>query len=497
MLLFDFKLSTPFGPAHFTVTFADDGNLQQIDSSAVNLSPTMLKLTYGERAEAAGNYFRALKSNLGFQLEVVPFLDSAPPYLREIHSAFAAIRTGDAHHPADWSEAQLVRLNYWKRFPKYLPVLYLQNGNQDAALQKFAANLSRKKSANSPTLAALEPWVLTLFDLAATGAVHLVWETLGHLGTASGAEIMLSALESEGFHPYSRSILKGLLGNFNPERDGDRLLALHDRLEYGEDLARPYLRVVRRINSAAAVAVAKAVLHQQVNALPEALAIFVDNNVEDPVGIARQAFWDTEKFWVAFRYVALLRELVLPEQQLTLRDVNEKLAQPIFLDTAPVIWQQQLSEAWKSLLMDTDPAIRLQIIEEYLFRPEARLKYNALLQLNYILRQAPATAPKPDILNELSNLVAHRFDKVAAQAIAAVRKLVESMPDWEALNANLMPISTAPGLRVAKLKLLRTLGQRPAIHAAQRDYFLQYVESDIMPDERMVTRSIIKYLKLN
>ncbi|NJC24977.1 hypothetical protein [Neolewinella antarctica] len=492
---FSLQQPTPFGPVTTTVLYSEAGTVLDVSSSAGRLSPVMLKLTFGDRAEIAAAYFSGLVKNVRFSLEAVPFLDDVPAEYAAIQSQFTSLRSFTRFISED--SASALRIDFWRQQDRLRGALFLTPATAESSLQRMAGNTKRWTSAPNEVLAALEPWVMTLFDLVPSNSVRLAWEILGRLGTANAADAMLAQLERPGVHPQGTAILTALSFCFEAPRDAERLLALGHRNEYAADFAKPYLHVVAKIISPAAVKVATYLLEKQVEALPEALAVFEANGVSDPLSVVRAVFWSTEAFWVVFRYVELLREVASPDQQISLDALNRKLAERQFLDTAPVVWQQQLSESWKTLLDEAPPLATMALIEEYITRPEARLKYNALLQLNYVIRQHPEIKISAAILNQLQTLISHRFDKVAALAISAIRKLISQMEDWTGLNERLMAISATPGFRVAKLKLLKQMGARTDIAAAQRAYFHQHLNSDLSPDEKALTKSIIKYLKLS
>lgn len=488
---FTFTEPTPFGPASFTAQYHSNGLLASVNSSVAGMSSVMRKLSYGDRAELAGAYFAALLDNIRYRLSILPFLHQAPPPYRELLEQVATEEIPDTA-----SQELIASINFWQHYTKLREALFLRHDSADRALQRMVGNAHRWRKLPAKQLASLEPWVITLFNLVDTNTLPLVWRLLGALGTASAANRLLTELERPGIHPQGAALLQGLEYCFAADRDGERLLKLHARQQFTGTLAVPYLNVVQQIISPEAVAVAKHILFQQVEAAAEAMAVFQANEVENPIQIFREAFQRTEAFWVVFRYVEMFWTLAPREEQITLAELNEKLSQPSFTDTAPVTWQQQLSDSWKALLDQTPAEERLRIVQAYIVRREARLQYNALLQLNYLIRQYPNEEPNQRILQRVQHLVSHRYDKVAAQAIAAARKLVDQMPDWVGLNERVMPISTAPGLRVAKLKLLKQLGQEARVAAAQKDYFTDYIQGDISPDERMVVRSIVKYLRL-
>lgn len=490
MPTFPLSLTTPYGPVSYTVDYTDDGDIATIVSSTERLSATMFKLTYGAEAEQASAYFASLRDNLRFRLEVLPFTSTPPNEYGTVHIRLDPPAVGES--PSE----RLLRIDFWQHYPRLQPALFLVPEKADQSLQRMAGNNRRWTRALAAQRVALEPWVRTLFDIVPGGSVHLVWDILGRLGTATAADRMLTELERKGIHPQGKAILNGLQYCFDADRDAKRLLALSNRKIYSGDLARPYLRIVSSIQSPQAVEVAKRILFKQVEAAPEAMETFTYNGVADPVGILEEAFWATTEFWVVFRYVELFWDLAPAERQIDLEQINKKLAERQFTDTAPVTWRQQLMSAWKAVLVRTDASERMEIIERYTQRREARLQYNALLQLNFVIRQYPDEVPTPIILKRLEWQVNHRYEKVSAQAIAALRKLLPHMPNRRRLNERLMPVSIKPGLRVAKLKLLKMLGEDAAIAADQKRYYTELLASDLLPDERLIAGSIIRYLKL-
>ena len=487
------SLTTPFGPATFTLSYDDYGRLIFLDSSVGKLSRVMRKLTYGERSESAGKYFVALENNMRYSCALIPFLGGIPdPYDRVVPPG----RSAKEHDPelppvVGWAR------QFWSKYPKLYEALFFRPDSIDRGLQRMAANYKNWSNQPPEQITVLYPWVITLFDLVEPGTIRLVWIVLGRLQLATGADYMLSELERPGIHPEGKHILEALSFSFDADRDGQRLLSLGQRKEYTGPLAGAYLELVSRAPGQQSVDTAKEILFQQVDAAPQALKVFRASGVNNPVEILLEAFRATELFWVVFRYVELLQELAPDEQRIDLTTLNKKLAARVFTDTAPVTWQQQLSDAWKDLLDRTPADECMAIIETYIVKREARLLYNALLQLNYLIRKHPGIVPDRRILRRLHQLVSHRYDKVVAQALAAIRKLIDHMPDRIGLNQQLMPISTAPGLRVAKLKILKTLGEDRHVAAAQREYFRRYVDGDLNPDQLMVAKSIIKYLKLD
>ncbi len=482
------EYSTPFGPVTFTVTYDEMGKVVEAPDSATGLSPVMLKLTFGERAERAVAYFESFRQNVHYQLEVLPYLASSIPKYDAVHGYFAAHLPTGSVSPFG---------SFWLNNSRIQGALFEVGERADSVLQRMVGSRHRWVPKASPTeLRELEPWVLTLFSLVDFGELHLVWKLLGALGTATAADRLLSELERTGTHPRGAAILSGLRDCFNPDRDGQRLLGLSERSVYQKELARPYLVLVAQISSDRAVSVGQRILEGNVEAAPEALLIFNHNKVADPIAILEAAFWAAEPFFVVIRYIEIFREYAPADRQLTLEDINTKLAERRFTETAPVVWQQQLPGTWKQLLDRTPSAERIGLLCRLVRASSPRVIYNGLLQLNYAVQTDPGTLPDARTLDRLRELVAHRYDKVAAAAIAVIRKLLPSMPDPAALNASLMAVSKKPGFRVAKLMLLRKLGSDPVIAAAQKEYYTALLSEELSPDEQLLTNSIIKYLKL-
>ena len=488
MLLPRYTLSvpTPFGEAHFGIELTEAGRVHHLQLPLEGLPDTVAKLTYGKEWRDARQYFERLAVTLPYRLEAVLFAPRHPQVFDGVVQQFR--EQVDRPLPVtDYAK-------YWQQHVDWIGVFGFKQQRVDGVLNR----LLRLAPEELRELAHyLMPYLLTLLPLEFTRTSDLIYRLIGAFGTVEAREFLLGQLEREGRHPYTAAILAGL-EHYRDTPTAERLQATYGNDSFGEEELETYIRGLARFPVAAVSQHLEQLLRERAAAVAPITATLRQLGYAD----ARLIRLLTDQFTREQDYYnvhALVRELLTfpGPPAVSLAALNEKLAAPAFTDLPPVNWPQQLELGWRRLIDLTPPADVLQVVEQYLDRPEPRLQRNAILQLKAL--QAAAQQPlalSAGLERRLRELLGSRYDKVYVELMNVLgykRPLLLRSPG-QMLDA-LLSVSVGNQYRFVVLNALRRVGHTAELKAHARDYYTGLVPNLRAAGRLGELRALLPYLE--
>lgn len=483
------NLPTPYGPAGYEVTVSATGAVVSVTSAAANLPEVVLRLSYSENWEAAREHFLLLGHHLAFQAEAAVWLPDPPAEFKLLRRAFRGTFSETIPDVEASEPDHLQRARFWLAHPKTLPALFRQR-KQSAGLtalgQLFASPEHR--------VPALEAWVYALLPLLEdTADLEQLYTMLAQLDTEAARDYLFGELERNGRHPYANSLLHGLRP-FSASRDRARLIGLYDWLGNDADLMKRYLRLLHPFSGADVHAVLLRALADNPHEARHVLTALRQTKHPAPEAIIRAQFDREENYFL----LDLIAELINdgPEAyRVTLAQMNAKVATPPFLDGAQVTWPQMLEPNWSNLVKNSPADDFFPLIVPYLLRPEGRLQRNALLQLQYWLRQQPTAPPLPQPLeNRLRELIDSRYDKVSTVALSVIETTMLALSDKEEMVDALLRHAPRSQYRLMVAAALKKAAEVPALHTRQVAFFRTAIQEALNTEVLLQVERVLPYL---
>jgi len=190
-------LSSPYGPAAYTVTLTNQGEVTKVESAAARLPETVFRLTYGERWEYARAYFQDLVALLPFQAEAAAVLTDPPAEFKAIRKAFRNVEFTDDDAP------HRRRALLWRANHNFTPALFRQK-KLPRALVKMKETLVEMEDPGPYRV--LEPWLFALMPFVIdVKERETLYRCLALMRSPTTREFLFGELERPGRHIYGIS----------------------------------------------------------------------------------------------------------------------------------------------------------------------------------------------------------------------------------------------------------------------------------------------------
>ncbi len=483
----ELTLSTPYGEATFGLEITQEGQVIVSALPLAGLPDSVFKLTYGHDWEEAQEYFQDLGTTLPYRIGAALF---AADSLAELHALVWSFR--ETYPEAAPGTPYSV---FWRDHAEWITLFSLNEQQLTAALDRFRQRAHHQDLAVFGSY--LLPYFLRLFPVATHRTTVLLYAALGALGTEPARDYLLSELESEGRHPFTAKILQALIG-FEDADTAARLFAVYTAGKFDVEGLEAHLKTVSRFGATQAGNHVEIILadHPEQVALVVAALLALDYSAARTAGLVRQAFEGPQQYRDLDRLLRATNGLGRAESYVDLAAMNARAEEPAFLELPPVNWPQQLEEGWADLVLTTLPSAALQVIGDYLLRPEPRLQRNALLQLKALLQKHPPQAPlHPAIEDRLRQLVASRFDKVSVEVLNVLGRRELPLHDRAATLDAVLGVSIGSRYRFVVLTALRRIGNTPELKARARRYLVEQIEGAGDPNRREQIASLLPFVE--
>jgi len=479
-------LSSPYGPAAYTVFVGDQGEVNGVESAAGHLPETVFRLTYGERWEAARAHFQDLAALLVFQAEAAVGLSDPPAEFKALRKKFRDVElpATDAPHRQ--------RMHLWRANPAFTPALFRQ------------AKLPRAMSALHQTLTGtddpgrfrvLAPWLFALLPfLYDVGEREAAYHNLALMRTQGTREFLFGELERPGRHIYATGLLRSLR-HFRSEEDLQRLLDLYPWLKSEAGLMTEYMALLGRFPDARVHERLLTILNDFPAQATDVLRTLREADHPDAYAVIRERFDEETDVRVLDQLAELTNDAPDPTRRVSLEEMNTKMATPIFSEGPPVTWPQGLGVHWSRLVTEAGPEEVLAEVEKYLHRPEPRLQRNALLQLkNWAKRQPFPPALPPAVEDRLRELISARFDKIFTVALDIVAAVIPSLARPDEMVDALLRHSLVSRYRLMDAAALKKAALQPDLRERQLSFYLDAITGATTAAELERVGRIIPYV---
>jgi hypothetical protein len=444
-------------------------------SAAAQLPESVFRLTHGDNWEIARTYFEDLTNYLRYPLEFVIWKRKQFPGYQDLQTGFAL------HRPEALKEEGPLppwrqRSEFWRKSStneQKLLLLLAQNPKNELTL--LAQKSNRDQHFASSNAAVLEPWLRALLPLLDGETLLPSFELLGSLHTPSAREYVFAQLEFPGRHIAATGLLKGL-ATYQDQASKQRLLALYPSFTGHRDLLELFLKILLKFRGSDVVSLALQILNDHPEQALEVYHLLAANEVPDPIAPLISRFKQEENYFVLDLLLGVINQFAAPAAGLSLAAMNEKVATEHFTDTAPVIWPQLLEKNWLKLVVETPLTQGLEVVENYLNRPEPRLQRNALLQLKALVKATELPpALTPVIEARLLELVESRFDKISTVAIDIIGESMDRLTDPSAAVEVLTRHSLHSRYRLMNVAALKKAARQPELRTQQKHFFLEAI----------------------
>ena len=325
----------------------------------------------------------------------------------------------------------------------------------------------------------------------------LAYAAIGALASPAAKEVLLAELESDGRHPYTDKILSAL-ASFTDDDTLQRLIGVYRADKIGDEDLEGYVNGLGRFGSATAVAHVLALLEAHPEAVAAEASVLATLGL-DPEAIAGHIH---NQFLKENRYGLLDDLLVYTNLQgadiyrISLADMNARAADPVFTDTPPVNWPQQLEPGWRTLVAASSADDLFSTVDTYLSRPEPRLQRNAILQLKEYRRSLEAIDQLPLAVEmRLRELLFSRFDKVYVEILNILGDRFMLLAERQEMLRAILEISIGSRYRFVILNALRKVGFDRASRAFVIDFYLSAIRATDDPTRRQQISDLLPFLE--
>ncbi|PHK99627.1 hypothetical protein CGL56_00840 [Neolewinella marina] len=443
---------------------------------------SVLKLTYGANWEGVRAYLQDLAATLPYRLTAALATASPPPPFQGLVEAFRDNFPDAAQLSTPAATGSLALYAF-------------DEAEVNAALERITLSVPE---VDCPTdTEALIDYLQALLATATDSTTRLLFKVLGALGHGRARDVLLGLLESEGRHPYTAEILQAL-SNYAEAATLVRLVEVYRTGKIGEENLPPYLGLLKAFSGPFAQEHLVELLDDHPRQVEPITEVLRSNHLSvSSVSRIIHTRFDREQDYPVLD--GLLRELLRlegSEAPVSLADMNQKVDAPAFTDVPPVNWPQQLEPGWAELVRLTPRKEALDIISEYLNRPEPRLQRNALLQLKVLLSGEVPADPLPErIESRLRTLVASRYDKVYVEALNVLGRRALPLADRTAMLDAVLGISIGSRYRFVVLTALRRIGHSATYRDRARDYLLKQIRETTDPERLEQIAALLPFVE--
>ena len=477
-------LATRYGDATYAFAVGPDGHLRTEQMPLAGLPDTVYQLTYGHDWPTVKAHFTDLGLLLPHWVPAFVGFGVVPGFLQPVVEA-----VGEATEPGRAPDSEAYR-NYQ---PNWQDLFHPDQQRRNGALSKVTATGHREFL--GAVAQHLEPYLLALLQAPTLGSVAEAYRLLGALGSDTGRAYLLGELAREGRHPYAAHILAGLQSH----RDAgvlDRVRTTYRSGHFAEDDLPAVLGLLRDFPGAETVPFARELLRDHAYLVEPAIAVLRSAGLSrsDLVAVLLEHFREEQ----TYHHLDILLRATNRQAPGTIRlaDMNERAADPVFVDVPPVNWPQQLEPGWATLVRHTPMDEAIEVITEFLQRPAPRLQRNALLQLKHLTDREEFSGQLPEAVEErLATLLASPFDKVYVEVLNLLGKRNLRWHNPKLLQDAVMQRSLRTRYRIVLLKALRRLGDSDEARLRAREFFRKAVQqSTSAPDLEHLT-ALLPYLE--
>ncbi|MCP9235403.1 hypothetical protein [Lewinella sp. JB7] len=456
-------LATRYGDATFTLRIAADGSVELTGLPLEGLPESVYKLTYGQQWTAVRQHFRALGRILPDRLSANLGNERPPTDLA------AAVTAFNERFPQPRELTAFAR--FWAGHPKQASLFSTESGRVTAALDAFRQRGQQRNVSHFGPF--LQDYLKKLLPLADHRTTVLIYAAIGALQTEEARNFLLQQLESEGRHPFSTKILRALTFARDPDTF-HRLAAVYRSGKFGAEEVLQHLQFLGRFGREIAL---DHVMELLADYPAEAEAV---GRTLGDLGLAEDEIADLliGEFKRQSAYPALdpllraINRRQVPGHGIGLREMNEKVDHPRYLDLPPVNWPQQLEEGWKELVAATELSEAYAVVGSYIERSEPRLQRNALLQLKVLrARDGAGTVLPLPIERRLRELVSSRYDKVYVEVLNILGGSPFVLAERKKMLLAILNVSIGSRYRFVVLNALRTVGDADALRQFSRAYY--------------------------
>lgn len=502
--MYSLQLPTAYGPAAFNFLLSPTGHLTDPSCPTLDLPPALLRLSY-PGADAAD-----LRRAFGYWLPVLRWLvepslwrDDPPEYLAAVHARFQA-QTTDYDQQRKrllTGDSPTVPIGTSEHLTTVRTVLRLDPA---AAIARFPLDRSAKAAVVTAAKQGLADrivaagWLTAAFPLVEPALIDDWLVALGKTRTTLANNFLFRQLEQPGYL-YAAGQILTVLANSRLKPDHDRVLALYDDEDTIRDNVGPYVHLLGKLPFPKTRPLLENIVRDHpLNCLP-ALKRIYRYDEDGARQLLRQLFRETTDYAVVSACLRYTVTLYGPGQQLLpLGAINERLADPVFLDNAQVTWPQKLSEGWLRTLRMATPAEVHSVVVTYL-EPgrHGRIYRNVLLQLKEYLTFRPGE-PFPLTAGQeaqLLTLLESHYDKVSTVATDVIQLLFDGLGDKAAATDAVLRHFVVSRYRLMDAGVLKKAAMDPALARRQTEFFARLAERATTQEKQKQVKKMLPYLR--
>lgn len=477
-------LPTPHGDASFTLS-ADPAGVTVERLPLQGLPNSVWQLTYGKQWKEAQGYFTQLAATLPFRLMALATSDRMV-----VASLDAAVRL----LPPAGIETGAYR-DFWASHSKQLSLFSTEEAQLTGALDAFR-QLARRREVG-PFSPHLLPYLQTLLPIAGHRVLVLVYAAIGALASAEAKELLLGELESEGRHPYTDKILSAL-ASFNDADTLQRLIGVYRADKIAEEDLDTYIGGLGRFEDTASIDHVLDLLADHPEAVPAITNALgqLGMSTDDIAGHLHRQFLRETRYGLLDDLLIYTNLQHADEHRIGLAQMNARAADPVFTDTPPVNWPQQLEPGWRHLVAGCGAEEVFLTVAAYLSRSEPRLQRNAILQLKAYRQLPGAVNELPHSIEvRLRELLFSRFDKVYVEVLNILGDRPIPLAEHEAMLRAVLEVSIGSRYRFVVLNALRKVGGGAGDRAYASTFYLQAINAAETPSRLQQVADLLPFLE--
>ena len=477
-------LATRYGDATFTFSHDTSGELRTAQVPLAGLPDTVYQLTYGHDWPSVKAHFADLSEIVPWWAQAYRGVEEVPGFLQPVVDALS----GQAA-----SEHAAASLPFADYRPNWQDLFHPDRERRNGALSRLTS--ADHAAFRRAAAVHLEPYLTALILAPTIGSVAEAYRLLGALGTPTGRRYLLDELARDGRHPFASQILAGL--RFHQDAEVlDRVRTTYQEGHFAEDDLPAVLGFLRGFRGPQTVPFVRELLRENAYLVESAIAVL--HSVDLPKSEIVDSLVELFRHEKTYHHLDILLRATNRQAPGTidLAAMNERAADPDFLEVPPVNWPQQLESGWTSLVRDTPIAAALAIVTDYLNRPAPRLQRNALLQLKHLTDREDFSGRLPEAVEErLGTLLASPFDKVYVEVLNLLGKRQLQWNNPEILQEAILQRSLHTRYRIVLLKALRRLGNNDVSRRHARNFFRNAVQQSASTADLEHLKALLPYLE--
>lgn len=500
MITSTIQLKASIGPVAFRCSLDQDGRVTTVESLTAQLPAAALQLAYPnvleeELTRRLADWARVLP----LMIEAAVWLEAPPAYLEDLvgnfrsaHPDYAAAR--EQLFATDPTEAggdkRAARISAWQR----MGVLSI--------VANFPATRYSEKAAFSAAKLSLPYRQITADYLVSTFALVPSVRTddwiaaIGKTRTYAGNDFLFRELERPGVLPYAGQVYT-VLANSRLKLPADRILALYEDEDSVRNALQAYVHLLNRLP----FPTAKDLLRSIVLDYPRvgtrnAVARLVRHDPEGTKEFLLNHFKNSPNYRTVINMLGHYIQYFRPDNELNLRTLNRRMADPQLHDEVQMNWPQRLQSDWQRLLLKTPADEFTAVIDAYLPPARGAVARNLLLQLKLYLEMHS----KREVVwserteQKLLELLYVPYDKIYTVAIDVLRLNFGRLRDPARAVLELLRHMKTSRYRMMNTAALRVASRQPKLLRLQREWFREQFARAATEDERTELTRLLGYL---